>query len=170
MGPTRRCVIALVAIGLVLSMIGPAGARTLRIRYDGDDVDGRADIRRVVSDLSTSTAYLRIDTWPRFHWFDRAYFVVRFDSSGDRDWDRLLEIYSGGHRRYVCLLEVSDASGEPGAVVGQRRAHRPTERSVACALPRSWFPRIQRAVRFYVKSLESHVDRAPDDRGTYHWL
>ena len=39
--------------------------------------------------------------------------------------------------------------------------------SVACTLPRSWFPRIHRAVRFYAQTL--NYDRAPN-RGVYRWL
>ena len=36
-------------------------------------------------------------------------------------------------------------------------------------LPRSWFPRIQRAVRFYVIAVGTDTDRAPN-RGLYRWL
>lgn len=166
----RRSVVAMMAVALISGMTaGPAEARSLRIRYDGNDSPMKTDIRRVVSDLSTSTVFLRIDTWQRFHrWDDGAYFIVRFDSSGDGGFDRVLEIYPirPGFR---CLLEESEPGGDPGAIVGQPRATRPNERAVACTLPRSWFPRIQRAVRFYVLAAGSDTDRAPNT-GLYSWL
>jgi hypothetical protein len=168
----RRSVVAVIAVALISGMTaGPAEARSLRIRYDGNDSPARTDIRRVVSDLSTSTVFLRIDTWQEFHrWDDGAYFIVRFDSSGDGGFDRVLEIFQG-RRGFRCLLEKSEPGGDPLAIVGQRRATRANERAVACTLPRSWFPRIQRAVRFYVALLvaRSDRDRAPNT-GLYHWL
>jgi hypothetical protein len=166
----RRSVVALMAVALLSGMTaGTAEARSLRIRHDGNDSPMRTDIRRIVSDLSTSTVFFRIDTWQGFHrWNDGAYFIVRFDSSGNRGFDRVLEIYPGA-RRFICLLEESEPGGDPGAVVGQRRATRANDRSIECTLPRSWFPRIQRAVRFYVIAAGTDTDRAPN-RGLYRWL
>ena len=166
----RRSVVAMITVALVSGMTaGPAEARSLRIRYDGNDSPLRTDIRRVVSDLTTNTVFLRIDTWQTFHrWDDGAYFIVRFDSSGDGGFDRVLEIYPG-RRGFRCLLEESEPGGDPGAIVGQRRATRANERAVACTLPRSWFPRIQRAVRFYVLAVGTDTDRAPNT-GLYRWL
>ena len=168
----RRSIVAMIALALVSGMTaGPAEARSLRIRFDGNDSPARTDIHRVVSDLSTSTVFLRIDTWQTFHrWDDGAYFIARFDSSGDEGFDRVLEIYPGP-RGFRCLLEESEPGGDPTAVVGQRPATRANDRAVACTFPRSWFPRIQRAVRFYVRILaaRSDRDRAPDT-GMYHWL
>jgi hypothetical protein len=166
----HRSVVALIAVALLSGMTaGTAEARSLRIRHDGNDSPMRTDIRRVVSDLSASTVFLRIDTWQGFHrWNDGAYFIVRFDTSGNRGFDRVLEIYPG-RRRFICLLEESEPGGDPGAIVGQRRATRANDRSVACTLPRSWFPRIQRAVRFYVIAAGTDTDRAPN-RGLYRWL
>lgn len=165
----RRSVVAMIAVALISGMTaGPAEARSLRIRYDGNDSPMRTDIRRVVSDLSTSTVFLRIDTWQKFHRWDGAYFIVRFDSSGDGGFDRVLEIWPG-RRGFRCLLEESEPGGDPGEIVGQRRATRANERAVACTLPRSWFPRIQRAVRFYVLAVGTDTDRAPNT-GLYRWL
>lgn len=166
----RRSVVALSAVALLSGITaGTAEARSLRIRDDGNDSPMRTDIHRVVSDLSASTVFLRIDAWQGFHrWNDGAYFIVRFDSSGNRGFDRVLEIFPG-RRRFICLLEESEAGGDPTAVVGQRRATRTNDRSVACTLPRSWFPRIQRAVRFYVIAAGTDTDRAPN-RGLYRWL
>jgi hypothetical protein len=162
----RRSTVLLVGVALLMPASSSAEARTLRIRHDANDTGMKTDIRRVVSDLSTSTVYLRIDTWQKFH---EGYFIVRFDAGGNPDYDRVLEIYSG-RGRFTCLLErAAGGSTDPGKVVGDRRARRPAERSVACSLPRSWFPRIQRMVRFYVKSYGTKNDRAPD-RWLYHWL
>ena len=119
--PIRRTVVAMIAVALLSGMAaGPAEARSLRIRYDGNDSPMRTDIRRVASDLSTSTVFLRIDTWQRFHrWDDGAYFIVRFDSSGDGGFDRVLKIYPGS-RGFICLLEESEPGGNPGG--GRRPA------------------------------------------------
>ena len=162
----RRSIVLLVGIALLTAMAGSAEARSLRVRHDRNDSSMKTDIRRVVSDLSTTTVYLRIDTWQRFH---NGYFIVRFDSSGDPGYDRVLEIY---HRpgSFTCLLEKAfHGSTDPGEVVGDRRARRPNERGVTCRLPRTWFPRIHRMVRFYAISAGTRVDRAPD-RWLYHWL
>ena len=162
----RRSIVLLVGVALLAPISGSAEARSLRIRHDRNDSSMKTDIRRVVSDLSTSTVYLRIDTWQRFH---SGYFIVRFDSSGDSGYDRVLEIYKG-RGRFTCLLEKAfHGSTDPGEVVGDRRARRPNERGVTCRLPRTWFPRIHRMVRFYAISTGTRTDRAPD-RWLYHWL
>jgi hypothetical protein len=163
----RRTTVLIAGVALLMPVSGSVVAATsLRVRHDANDTSGEADIRRVVSDLSTSTVYLRVDTWQRFY---KGYFVVRFDSSGDPGYDRVLEIYRGRHR-FTCLLEKAfRGSTDPGKVVGDRRARRPSQRSVACSLPRTWFPRIHRMVRFYVTSLGTERDRAPD-LWLYHWL
>ena len=159
----RRSVIALVTVALVASVSGLAEARSLKIRHDPDDQPNRtADIRRVVSDLSTSTVLLRIDTWQRLR-PGYQYLFVLLDSGGDRNFDRQLEIFKG-ERGYRCRLQKGLGVGTE--VLGERRAARPSRRSYACSLPRSWFLRIHRAVRFYAGSLH---DRAPN-RGVYRWL
>ncbi len=109
----RRVAIVLSLVAVLASLAGPAEAWTLRIRTDGNDNPRRADIRRVVTDLSTSTVLFRIDTWQRFYVRgpQSGYFIVRFDSGGDRELDRVLEIYPGP-RGYTCLLE----EAEPGEI------------------------------------------------------
>jgi len=160
----RRAVIALVAVALVASVPGPAEARSLRIRHDpNDQPNPMADIRRVVSDLSTGAVYLRIDTWQRLRPGDQYLFVL-FDSGGDQRFDRQLEIFKGA-RGYRCRLQRGLGVGTE--VLGERRAARPSARSWACSLPRSWFPRIHRAVRFYAGT--ANGDRAPN-QGLYRWL
>ena len=160
----RRFVIALFAVALVVSVSGFAEARSLRIRLDpNDQPNPMADIRRVVSDLSATTVYLRIDTWQRLRPGDQYLFVL-LDSGGDRNFDRQLEIFKGAHR-YKCRLQKGLGVGTE--VVGERRAHRPTRRSWACRLPRTWFLHIDRAVRFYAGT--ANGDRAPNT-GVYRWL
>ncbi len=160
----RRFVVPLVAVALAASVSGPAEARSLRVRLDpNDQPNPMADIRRVVSDLSTGTVYLRIDTWQKLRPGDQYLFVL-FDSGGNRNFDRQLEIFKGA-RGYRCRLQRGLGVGTE--VLGERRASRPSERSWACSLPRSWFPRIHRAVRFYAGTLND--DRAPNE-GVYRWL
>jgi hypothetical protein len=152
----RRSVIALVAVALVASVSGPAEARSLRIRHDpNDQPNPAADIRRVVSDLSTRAVYLRIDTWQKLRPGDQYLFAL-FDSGGNRNFDRQLEIFKG-RVGYRCRLQRGLGVGTE--VLGERRALRPSARS--------WFRRIHRAVRFYVGTLND--DRAPN-RGVYRWL
>ena len=161
----RRSVIALVAVALVTSVSGTAEARSLKIRLDpNDQPNPLADIRRVVSDLSTRTVFLRIDTWQRLRPGDQYLFVL-LDSGGKRNFDRQLEIFRAGEHGYRCRLQKGLGVGTE--VVGERRATRPSRRSYACHLPRSWFLRIHRAVRFYAGT--ANGDRAPD-RGVYRWL
>ena len=166
----RSVILVLVVVTLAISTMGSASARSLRIRSDGNDTDSRADVRRVISDLTTSTVYMRVDFFREFRRWDHfVYLIVRLDTSGNRYFDRVLEIYPGSHS-FICLLEKAARDGDPTEAVGDRRAVRPTDRSVACRLPRSWFPRIHRAVRFYVVSAgDSPIDRAPN-RGLYRWL
>ena len=113
--PIRRTVVAMIAVALLSGMAaGPAEARSLRIRYDGNDSPMRTDIRRVVSDLSTSTVFLRIDTWQRFHrWDDGAYFIVRFDSSGDGGFDRVSRL-SGKSGVHLLARRVRTGRGSRG--------------------------------------------------------
>ena len=92
----RGSVIALVGVATLISAAGPVEARSLRIRHDPNEAThDEPDIRRVVSDLSTSTVYLRIDTWQRLRHRDGYIASVLFDSSGNRNWDRQLEIFRG---------------------------------------------------------------------------
>ena len=154
-----------VGVATLISAAGPVEARSLRIRHDPNEAThGEPDIRRVVSDLSTRTVYLRIDTC--------GYSVIATDTSRPCSSTQA-ETGTGtassrsseeGMDTCVACRE-GDGIGTP--VVGERRASRPLQRSVACALLRSWFPRIHRAVRFYAQTL--NYDRAPN-RGVYRWL
>ena len=76
-----RSVVAVIAVALLSgTMAGSAEARSLRIRYDGNDSPIRTDIRRVVSDLSPSTMFLRIDAWQTFHRWDGVFHrPIRFE-------------------------------------------------------------------------------------------
>jgi hypothetical protein len=162
----RRSLVVLAVIALVASLPGLAEAESLKVRLDPNDSPLNTDIRRVVTDLTDDTVYLRIDSWQRLRpWSVDGEYIVRLDTSGNRYFDRVVEIYAG-RDGFTCLVEVSARSGDPGAVVGDLRASRPSGRSVACSLPRSWFPRIHRAVRFVVSA---EKDQAPN-RGMFVWL
>ena len=166
-GSMRRFLIVPMVVVLLVSLSVLAEAGSPKVRFDPNDSHLNTDVRRVVSDLSNRTLYVRIDAWQKL----RPYFVdggwrVLLDTSGNRHLDRAIDIFAP-RGRFTCVVHKYHArTGLLGAVVGNRRASRPTWRSVGCSLPRSWFPRIQRAVRFFVIS---GPDRAPD-RGFYVWL
>lgn len=138
-----------------MSIADEASARVTR---------GKQDIRRVVTDLSTGAVYLRIDTWQRFR---EGFFIVRFDSGGDRDFDRVLEIYKG--RRFTCLLEKAFRGGpEPGeksATVGPRVRASGRWRA-ACRAGGSPYPQGGALLR---EVAGNRHDRAPN-AWLYRWL
>jgi hypothetical protein len=169
----RRFVVALVALALLASLAGHAQARSLRVRHDRNDSELRTDIRRVVTDLTGSAVFIRIDAWQRFSQstVEGGYFVY-LDTAGDRGFDRLVHFFPS-RRGLKCWVGEVTPLGETGNFVGARRVTRPTERSVACRLPRSWFLRIQRAVRSIVLAVNDRgfrKDRAPDHGSVYRWL
>ena len=163
----RRFLGVLMVAVLVASLSSLAHAWSFRIRLDPNDSPRNTDIRRVVSDLTVNRVYLKIVAWQRLTPWRSHHdeYIIRLDSSGGEGFDRVVEIYPfNGH--WTCLVEVFEPFGDPGAVVGDFKAARPSPRSVACSIPRSWFPRIQRAVRFYVSTSD---DRAPNT-GLYIWI
>jgi hypothetical protein len=161
----RRFLGVLAVAALVTSLPGLAQAQSLKVRVDPNGSPLNTDIHRVISDLTAQTVYLRIDSWQRFHRWDVAdEFVFVLDTSGSGSFDAIVEIVPARHG-FSCVVEGENPSGHL-RLVGTRDASRPSQRSVACSIPRSWFPRIQRAVRFFVVT---HHDRAPN-RGLYIWL
>lgn len=157
----RRVMVIVLTVLLAGSLSVGATADSLRVRTDPNDVPGHLDIRTVTSDLSTSQVYLRIGSWNRFRQHEY-YYIVVLDTTGTRESDRLVEFVSG-----KCY--VYDSRSEE--LLGTRPVSR-TRKSVACTLPRLWFPDIQRAVRFYVKTYfrSGHASERAPDEGRYHWL
>jgi hypothetical protein len=163
----RRFVSLFLAAGLSLSLSGMAEARSsLKVRSDPNDSAHRMDVRRVVTDLSARTVFVRIDSWQRYRLQKTSgFYTVVLDSGGDPGFDRVIWIQYGR-----CEVSVFK-DGELGRVVGTQRATRANRRSITCAVPRTWFPRINRAVRFRVYLVDDnrYRDLAPD-RGLYIWL
>jgi hypothetical protein len=162
----RKTLVLVLSIVVMASLYGTASAWTLRVRHDPNDTPRRPDIRKISTDLTATQLFIKISTWQRFGPRD-AYFISRLDTSGTKDYDRILELYGGGDGP-TCLLEKYPSF----VVVGDRPARRSDARSVSCVFPRDWFPRIQRAVRFYVSTPHDGAggrDRAPN-LGVYRWI
>ena len=173
----RRILVIILSILLVGSMSGPASAASIKVRTDPNDVPGgRRDIRSVSSDFSDSGVYLAIETYGRFFHEGRHYpqLSIYMDTHGTGRWDSYFDFFygfvQGRGRGWFCGGYGLDGTSPDEAI---RKASRPTARSVACHLPRTWFPDIHRAVRFVVYEGRSAgadvVDRAPD-HGVYRWL
>ena len=164
----RRVSVIALAVLLVGSLSGSAeAAGSIRVRLDPDDAGrGSLNIRAVSSDLSDTEMYLAIQTWGRLSQ-QVSFFRIYLDTHGTPRFDQQVEVtYAsiGGRLRWFCLVTGL-------AHVKMKEASRLSPTSVACRLPRSWFPRIHRAVTFVVKSGDFGVgvDRAPD-HGRYRWL
>lgn len=161
----KRTLVTTIAFALLVGLLPvQAQAWSLRTRHDPDDTADRTDIRRIRSDLTGSRLFIQIATWQRVR-SRFIYYVVWLDTHGSRLDDRSIEI-TRNPRHLQCVV----GRGLTGHLLGERRARRSSPRTVACVLPRSWFGRIQRAVRFYVVDGTSDFpDRAPD-HGRYRWL
>lgn len=166
----RRVLVIVLSILVVGSVGGSAAARTLRVRIDPNDSTSNLDIHKVITDLSASNVYLRIDSWQRFGpqrmQGEYAFFM---DTFGSKEFDRVVEIYPGAGKHLTCIVENAKFS----KVFGSRQATRSSERSVACNLPRAWFGHIHRAVRFravigFPPSAHAR-DHAPD-LWVYRWI
>jgi hypothetical protein len=107
--------------------------------------------------------FLEVSTWRRI---GREYlFVFDLDTGGSDAYDRSIELGFGGSPPATCIVK-----GRAGWVIGAAQVSRPNHRSVGCVITRSWFPRIQRAVRFHVVNVFSPPhDRAPN-HGDYRWV
>ena len=172
----RRILLIILSILLIGSMSGPASAASIKVRTDPNDVPGgRRDIRSVSSDFSDSGVYLAIETYGRFfHKGNYPQLSIYMDTHGTGRWDSYFEVLyalvSGDGRGWHCFGYGLDGTSPDET---SRPATRPTATSVACHLPRTWFPAIHRAVRFVVYEGRvagaDVVDRAPD-HGVYRWL
>jgi hypothetical protein len=167
----RRFVLVVV-VGLLVfgSAAGPAEAGPLRVRSDPNDSTSKLDIRKVITRLSPTTMYLRLGSWDRFRTLDmHETWQFALDTVGGHRFDRWVNIYPTA-RGIKCDV----GKGPHGFTeVGRRPGTRPDRRSAACRLPRGWFGRIRRAVRFkafvaYYTS-PSAADDAPD-HGLYRWI
>ena len=161
----RRLWTALIStLALVTVLAAPASARSLTVHADPND-GPRPDIRRVWTDRTPYKVFIKIGAWQRLRGTENR-FSVLLDTRGTNDFDRVIEIGFVG----ICVVEMwgPDGLGEP---IGMRDARRPTARTIACELPKSWFG-IARPVRSVVSTGvlgESHLDRAPN-QGRYRGL
>lgn len=165
----RRFVVLMVMVIAVASTFGSAAASTLHVRLDANDSSSNLDFHKVITNLSDTTMYLRFRSWDRFKRREmRDRVEIDLDTFGTRTFDRAVTIDRGG-RGIVCSVY----NLSTGAQLGRRLATRPDPRSAACHLPRRWFGRIDRAVRFevYAHSLRHGTirDTAPN-RGLYRWV
>ena len=160
----RKTLVLVLSMFMVASLYGTASAWTLRVRYDPQESQRRGDIRKVSSDLTARRIFLEVSTWRRLGSY--FYFVIHLDTSGSKAYDRVIELGSTGYPPWKCVVEDYPSP----ALIGHLEPRRPNSRTVGCAIPRSWFPRIHRAVRFRVDSPYSPpYDRAPD-HGVYRWV
>ncbi len=171
----RRVSVFALAVLLIGSLSGSAEAgSSIKVRLDPDDTGrGAINIRAVSSDLSATEMYLAVQTWGRLD-HQTSYFQIYLDTHGTARFDRLVEItyasVQGQGRGWFCFGTGFDGTSPPGNPA-IKKATRTSATSVACRLPRSWFPGIHRAVRFVVESGGTGfgADRAPD-HGRYIWV
>jgi hypothetical protein len=167
----RRTLLALaIAVLICGAAAGSAQAGPLRVRSDPNDSTSNLDIRKVITRLSPTKMYLRLNSWDRFRLRDmQETWGLDLDTVGNRQFDRWVQIYPSPHG-----LKCYVGQGPHGVnEVGIRRATRPDRRSAACHLPRGWFGRIRRAVRFKAFIEEPTSPKAADDapdHGLYRWI
>jgi hypothetical protein len=162
-----RFTVAAASVALLLSLMQPAAAGSVKVRTDPNDSRSALDIRKVITNLTARRVRLQIATGRRYSVWDvprRAGYVFRLDTLRDRRVDVVIEL-TRKRDHFDCLL-VQSVGG-----FHERRGVRPNHRSAACLLPRAWFwDGIHRSVRFSV-GLEDGSDRAPDvGRGAFVWL
>lgn len=165
----RRVLVMTLSILVIGALGGSASARTLRVRLDPNDSTSNLDIHKVITDLSASNVYLRIDSWNRFAPRRmQGEYVFFMDTFGSKEFDRIVEIYGGLGKHLTCLVENAKFKA-----IGDLHATRSSGRSVACNLPRAWFGHIDRAVRFQAAIGFPPTRRARDhapDRWVYRWI
>lgn len=157
----RKILVLALSMLMLASLSGTASAWTLRVRHDPQETQARKDIRKVSSDLTAQRMFLQVSTWRRIGTF--YLFIFYLDTNGSKAYDRSIELGRGGSLP-DCVVR-----SRAGRIVGNGRVSRANHRSVGCVIPRSLFPRIHRAVRFHVVTVDSPRDRAPN-HGDYRWV
>jgi hypothetical protein len=160
----RKTIVVVLSILLMATLVETASAWTLRVRHDPRETSTRWDIRRVSSDLTTRRMFLEVGTWRK--WEKTGFFVYRLDTNGSYEVDRTIQVVPARHR-VLCIVRLGG-----GHLVGVRPGRRANPSSIACVIPRVWFTRIHRAVRFSVAAYSPHAkktDVAPD-QGRYRWV
>ena len=154
-----------IGLALLIGLLAdPAQAWSLKTRFDPNDHEARTDIRRVRSDLTSSRLFLEVASWQRARRRFIAY-TTWLDTRGTWRFDREITI-SSSSGTLRCVV----SSAATGRTIGMRSARRSDQRTVECVLPRDWFGRIHRAVRFHILDMsQDYPDRAPNRR-EYRWL
>jgi hypothetical protein len=124
--------------------------------YDGDDVRGRLDIRRVQMWGPHVNSGFRITTFrrwsTRFIW-DSGFFVVNVDSFGQPRFDYYVLVRSNGSRMEGLLFR--DRETRRDRLIRKVRVWRPTDKSISFRFP--WndirFPEKRRFFRWNAQSL-----------------
>ena len=151
----RRIIVVCSVISMLLGATAPASAGSLKVRTDPNDSRSVLDIRKVITNLTARRMRLQIATGRAYDIWDVPRgmgYAISLDTVGNRDRDVVVELLRNGDH-FDCLVESSDGDFH------SRRGVRPSHRSAACLLPRSWFE-IHRRVRFHVW-IEDGSDRAP---------
>ena len=158
----RKILVLVLSMFMMASLYGTASAWTLRVRHDARETGARGDIRKVSSDLTPQRMFLQVSTWRRMGMFYG--FTFYLDTNGSKAYDRSIFVGRSGS------VPECNVMGRAGGIIGNLPVRRANHRSVGCVIPRSWFPRIQRAVRFHVVNVFfPRHDRAPD-HGEYRWV
>jgi hypothetical protein len=85
----RRTLVVLGVSLVVGATSGTARAGPVRVRIDPDDSASNLDIHKLTTRLSSTTMYLRIDSWDRFRSRDmRETWGFSLDTVGDHEMDR----------------------------------------------------------------------------------
>ena len=167
----RRLLVATMMTFLVLGLAAQsAEAGSLHIRVDPNDSSSILDIHRVITRLSPTTMYLRLESWDRFRLRDmQVVWGFALDTFGGDRVDRFVDIFPTG-KGVMCAVFNAHRNLQ---LVGQRHATRSDRKSAACHLPRGWFGHIDRAVRFraFINGANSlaEQDNAPDE-GYFQWI
>jgi hypothetical protein len=160
----RKTLVLVLSMFIMASLYGTASAWTLRVRHDPQETQARGDIRKVSSDLTAQRMFLEVSTWRRMG--KHFYFIFYLDTNGSKAYDRFIELGASSLPTWKCVVE----DYRTGALIGHLRVKRPNPRSVGCVIPRSWFSRIHRAVRFHVVNAAGPpYDHAPN-HGEYRWV
>ena len=163
---------ALIAAFVALALLAPAQAEHLVVR-DGNDTRGRADISkvRVVDDRPRKWA---IQTWRRWRvndFFERGYFVIFFDTLGDKHFDYYVFVRAKRKRLAAAIWRDLKDPARNDVKVANVGVHKAGNRLVNVRVPfrKMKFGDNRVAYRWFVRSIWSGdscrrlcFDRAPD--------
>jgi hypothetical protein len=158
-GDGQRRFVTVMVVGLLGTMLlESASARTPTVRRDPNDSDDPHDIRKVVTDITSTHAVLRIGLWEPARPWGGGQIIVWMDTHGTRRLDRYVTF-----QRRRCSVQEFKAGDY--RYIGHRYVQLRGERSIGCKLPLGWFD-IDKTVRFWV-FLGGLTDEAPNWKRYY---